>query len=629
MGSDFLPVSREDMADRGWDSCDFVLITGDAYVDHPSFAAAIISRTLESAGFRVGILAQPDWTDPEAFRRLGRPDLAFLISPGNIDSMVSHYSVGHRPRRQDAYSPGGEAGRRPDRAAIVYTSMARRAFKGVPVILGGIEASLRRLAHYDYWSDKVRRSVLLDSKADLLMYGMGERTMVLLAEELKKGVSVKELRSMRGTVCAVPAREDLPGDAVVLPSFEEVSKDREAYARSFHIQYRNTDPVTALPLAEPCGGRFVLQNPPAMPLSREEMDRVYALPFVRAWHPDYDAAGGIPALKEVEFSLVHNRGCFGGCNFCALTFHQGRIVSSRSHGSVLREAEKLVSNPLFKGYIHDVGGPTANFRRPACSRQLKHGACRDRQCLTPDPCKNLEVDHSDYLDLLRKLRKMKGVKKVFIRSGIRFDYLLQDRNERFFRELCEHHISGQLKVAPEHVSPAVLKAMNKQKHPVYRKFMARYEQINRELDKKQYLVPYFISSHPGSTLKDAVALAEFMKETRFIPDQVQDFYPTPGTMSTCMYHTGLNPETMKSVPVVRAEKEKRMQRALLQFNRPENHRLVKEALTLAGRTDLIGSGPRCLIGYQPGIPGGAPGRGRKPAPAGKTPHRRRKYTRHS
>ena len=588
------------MGDRGWDYCDFVLVTGDAYVDHPSFAAAIISRTLESAGFRVGILAQPDWQDPEAFRSLGRPRLAFLVSPGNIDSMVTHYTVNRKIRSQDAYSPGGAAGKRPDRAAIVYTSMVRQAYKGVPVILGGLEASLRRLSHYDYWSDKVRRSVLLDAKADLLVYGMGERTMLEIADKLNRGVAVREIRDQRGTVYAVSHREEIPGEALVLPSYEELSQDKKLYADSFQKQYRNTDPVNSRPLAEPCGGRFVIQNRPAFPLSREEMDRSYGYPYTRKSHPSYDAAGGVPALEEVSFSLVHNRGCYGSCNFCALTFHQGRIISSRSHESVLHEARELITQTGFKGYIHDVGGPTANFRKPACAKQMKSGACPDRSCLTPDPCPALEVDHSDYLKLLRKLRSLDGIKKVFIRSGIRFDYMLQDRDESFLKELCEHHISGQLKVAPEHVSSRVLALMNKQKHPVYRKFIRKYDEMNKKLGKKQYLVPYFISSHPGSTLKEAVELALFMKETGFIPEQVQDFYPTPGTVSTCMYYTGINPLTGEKVEVVKKEREKRLQRALLQYNRPENHRLVKEALEKAGRKDLIGPGPHCLISFRPG-----------------------------
>jgi len=591
----FLPVNKNDMTERGWDACDFVLITGDAYVDHPSFAASIISRILEYAGFCVGIISQPDWRDVDAFRCLGKPSLAFLVSPGNIDSMVNRYTVNRKIRHQDAYSPGGKGGLRPDRASIVYTAMAKQAYKGVPVILGGLEASLRRLSHYDYWSDKVRRSVLLDSKADLLMYGMGENTMIALADLLKEGRSVKDIRHLRGTVCAVNSRDDLPSDVEILPSYEEVSSDKKKYARSFLIQYNNTDPIQSIPLAEPCGDRYVLQNPPAFPLSREEMDRSYRLPFTRKSHPDYEMAGGVPALKEVEFSLVHNRGCYGGCHFCALTFHQGRIISSRSHESVITEAEILVSSSGFKGYIHDVGGPTANFRKPACARQTEHGACRDRQCLTPDPCRNLEVDHGDYLELLRKLRKLKGVKKVFVRSGIRFDYLLKEKTDTFLKELCEHHISGQLKVAPEHISPGVLALMNKQKHPVYRKFMKRYEEQNRKLNKKQFLVPYFISSHPGSTLKDAIALAEFMKETSFVPEQVQDFYPTPGTVSTCMYYTGLNPLTGESVFVARKERDKKLQRALLQFNKPENHALVREALVMEKRVDLIGSGSQCLI----------------------------------
>ena len=588
------------MRKRGWDSCDFILVSGDAYVDHPSFAAAIISRTLEGAGYRVGIIAQPDWRDPEAFRVLGAPGLAFLISPGNIDSMVNHYTVNRKIRSRDAYSPGGMAGKRPDRPAIVYTSMARQAYKGVPVILGGLEASLRRLSHYDYWSDKVRRSILLDSKADLLVYGMGERTTLEIADQLNSGISVREIREQRGTVYAVSRREDIPENAVVLPSYEEVSADKKLYADSFKKQYRNTDPLNSKPLAEPCGGRFVIQNQPAFPLGREEMDRSYSYPYTRRSHPSYDEAGGVPALEEVSFSLVHNRGCFGSCHFCALTFHQGRIISSRSHDSVLQEARTLTELPGFKGYIHDVGGPTANFRKPACAKQLKSGACPDRSCLTPNPCPSLEVDHSDYLKLLAKLRSIDGVKKVFIRSGVRFDYLLQDRDQSFLKELCEHHVSGQLKVAPEHVSSRVLALMNKQKHSVYRKFMKSYREMNRKLGKKQYLVPYFISSHPGSTLKDAVELALFMKETGFIPDQVQDFYPTPGTISTCMYHTGINPLTGEPVEVVKKEREKRLQRALLQYNRPENYSLVREALEKAGRKDLIGNGGHCLISERAG-----------------------------
>jgi len=580
LANNFLPLSRNDMDKRRWDSCDFVLISGDAYVDHPSFGAAIISRVLESKGFRVGIIPQPDWKDPEAFRVLGKPNLAFLISSGVIDSMVNHYTVNHKLRRQDAYSPGGNIGFRPDRPSIVYTSMAKQAFKGVPVILGGLEPSLRRLSHYDYWSDKLRHSMLLDSKADLLMYGMGENTMITIAEALKEGRSVSDLKDLRGTVCVVSSKDQLPKNCRILPSYEEVLSDKKIYAESFHHQYKNTDPISAVPLAEPCGKRFVLQNPPALPLTQEELDKVYALPFMRKAHSCYDSQGGVPALKEVEFSLEHNRGCFGSCNFCAISFHQGRIVSSRSHDSVVAEAEKLISLPNFKGYIHDVGGPTANFRGPACAKQLKSGACQNRSCLTPEPCKNLIVDHQDYLDLLRRLRTLKGIKKVFVRSGIRYDYLLLEKNEHFLRELCEHHISGQLKVAPEHVSDRVLKAMNKQKHSLYKKFTQRYAAINQELGKKQYLVPYFISSHPGSTLKDAIQLAEFMKRTHFIPDQVQDFYPTPGTISTCMYYSGLDPETMKPIEVVRKEKDKRMQRALLQFNRPENYHLVREALQM-------------------------------------------------
>ncbi len=600
--SEFLPVSRDDMVRRGWDRVDFALVTGDAYVDHPSFGAALISRLLESRGYRVGIIAQPDWKSPEPFKALGRPRLGFLITAGNIDSMVARYTAAKKPRSEDSYSPGGKAGLRPERASIVYAVRAREAYKNVPIILGGLEASLRRLSHYDYWQDKVRRSVLLDAKADLLLYGMAERALLETAERLAAGVPVAGITDVRGTVRPGAPGEDpasIP-DAIELPPFETVSEDPRAFAESFAIQYRNTDPFTAKPLVERAEGRFTVQNPPAYPLPAEELDAVYGLPYARTWHPMYDEAGGVPGIEEVKWSLTSSRGCFGGCSFCSLTFHQGRIVQARSADSIVNEAKSLIADPEFKGYIHDVGGPTANFRRPACEKQLTRGACRDRQCLFPEPCKKLVVDHREYLSLLRELRSLPGVKKVFIRSGIRFDYLTADPDGTFFRELCEHHVSGQLKVAPEHVSPKVLEAMGKPAHRVYRRFTEEYERLNRELGKKQYLVPYLISGHPGSDFSAAIELAEYLNEIRFTPEQVQDFYPTPGTVSTCMYHTGIDPRTMKPIYVPRSPREKAMQRALLQYRKPENHALVIQALTAAGRQDLIGFGLECLVRPEPG-----------------------------
>lgn len=594
---EFLPVSREEMDRRSWDRVDFALVTGDAYVDHPSFGAALISRLLESRGYRVGIIAQPDWKSPEPFKALGRPRLGFLITAGNIDSMVARYTAAKKPRSNDAYSPGGKAGLRPERASIVYAVRAREAYKNVPIILGGLEASLRRLSHYDYWQDKVRRSVLLDSKADLLLYGMAERALLETAERLASGVPVTEITDVRGTVRPGAPGEDpasIP-EAIELPPFETVSENLRAFAESFALQYRNTDPFIAKPLVERAEGRFVVQNPPAYPLPAEELDAVYALPYARAWHPMYDVSGGVPGIEEVKWSLTSSRGCFGGCSFCSLTFHQGRIVQARSAHSIVSEARTFTADPAFKGYIHDVGGPTANFRRPACEKQLTRGACADRQCLFPEPCRKLTVDHREYLSLLRELRSLPGVKKVFIRSGIRFDYLMADPDGTFFRELCEHHVSGQLKVAPEHVSSNVLEAMGKPAHRVYRRFTETYERLNRELGKNQYLVPYLISGHPGSDLAAAIELAEYLREIRFTPEQVQDFYPTPGTVSTCMYHTGLDPRTMKPIYVPRSPREKAMQRALLQYRRPENRVLVIEALKAAGRQNLIGFGPECLV----------------------------------
>lgn len=593
--TEFLPMNRKEMEDRRWDRPDFVYVCGDAYVDHPSFGAAIITRLLESRGYRVAFLAQPDWRKEDSVREFGEPRLGFLVSAGNMDSMVNHYSVSKRRRGTDAYSPGGQMGLRPDRAVIVYSNLIRRVYPKVPIILGGIEASLRRMAHYDYWSDSLKRSVLVESQADLISYGMGERSVVEIAEALEAGLPVSSLTYIPGTVCLVHREEDL-GDAVRLPSYEELKAEKRKYAESFYTQYRNTDPFSGKRLAEPYGRKlFVLQNPPAKPLTQMEMDDIYALPFVGTYAPVYEQAGGIPAIREVKFSLVSCRGCFGGCSFCALTFHQGRIIQTRSHESLLAEAKRMTQDPDFKGYIHDVGGPTANFRKPSCTKQLTHGVCTNRQCLFPKPCPNLKADHKDYLSLLRKLRKLPGVKKVFIRSGIRYDYVMADPDDTFLRELCEYHVSGQLKVAPEHVSDRVLSRMGKPEFSVYQGFADRYKKMNEKLGKKQYLVPYLISSHPGSTLKDAIALAEAVRDMGYMPEQVQDFYPTPSTISTCMYYTGLDPRTMEDVAIIRNPHQKAMQRALIQYRDPANYDLVREALETAGRRDLIGYGPHCLI----------------------------------
>ena len=593
--TEFLPMNRKEMEDRGWDRPDFVYVCGDAYVDHPSFGAAIITRLLESRGYRVAFLAQPDWRNEDSVREFGEPRLGFLVSAGNMDSMVNHYSVSKRRRGTDAYSPGGQMGLRPDRAVIVYSSLIRRVYPKVPIILGGIEASLRRMAHYDYWSDSLKRSVLVESQADLISYGMGERSIVEIAEALEAGLPVSSLTYIPGTVCLVHREEDL-GDAVRLPSYEELKAEKRKYAESFYTQYRNTDPFSGKRLAEPYGRKlFVLQNPPAKPLTQMEMDDIYALPFAGTYAPVYEQAGGIPAIREVKFSLVSCRGCFGGCSFCALTFHQGRIIQTRSHESLLAEAKRMTQDPDFKGYIHDVGGPTANFRKPSCTKQLTHGVCTNRQCLFPKPCPNLKADHKDYLSLLRKLRKIPGVKKVFIRSGIRYDYVMADPDDTFLRELCEYHVSGQLKVAPEHVSDRVLSRMGKPEFSIYQGFADRYKKMNEKLGKKQYLVPYLISSHPGSTLKDAIALAEAVRDMGYMPEQVQDFYPTPSTISTCMYYTGLDPRTMEDVAIIRNPHQKAMQRALIQYRDPANYDLVREALETAGRRDLIGYGPHCLI----------------------------------
>ena len=594
---DFLPVTREDCDKRGWGQLDFVYVIGDAYVDHPSFGPAIISRLLESHGYTVGIIPQPDWKDEKSIQVFGEPRLGFLVSGGNMDSMVNHYSVSKKHRETDAYTPGGEMGKRPDYAVVVYGNLIRRTYKHTPIIIGGIEASLRRLAHYDYWSNKIRRSILLDSGADLISYGMGEHSIIEIADALDSGIAVSDLTFIDGTVYKTRDRSLLEQNrAKALPCFEEVRASKEAYARSFYIQYCNTDHFVADTLYETYDEKlFVVQNRPAKPLTQEEMDRVYALPYMRTYHPMYEAAGGIPAIREVKFSLISNRGCFGGCNFCALTFHQGRTVQTRSHASIVEEAKKLTYEPDFKGYIHDVGGPTANFRHPSCEKQLTRGVCPNRQCLFPKPCKNLVADHSDYIQLLRKLREIPGVKKVFIRSGIRFDYVLADKNDDFLRELCEYHVSGQLKVAPEHISKKVLDKLGKPAPEVYKNFVERYNRMNEKLGKKQYLVPYLMSSHPGATLTEAIELAEYLRDIHYMPEQVQDFYPTPSTISTCMYYTGLDPRDMTPVYTATNPHEKAMQRALMQYRNPKNYDLVKEALERAGRTDLIGFGSKCLI----------------------------------
>ena len=590
----FLPISKKDMKQRGWDQCDFVYIIGDAYVDHPSFGHAIISRILEHAGYKVGIISQPDWKNPASIDALGRPRLGFLVMGGNMDSMVNHYSVFKHHRKMDAYTPGGATGKRPDYATVVYCNLIRQTYKDVPIIIGGMEASLRRLAHYDYWSDKMKRSILLDAQADLLLYGMGERSIVEVADALNAGLSVHDLSFLDGTVYRSKTTDQVV-DGITLPDWETVKADKTAYARSFYTQYLNTDPFTAKPLIEPYGKEFVIQNPPQKPLSEEEMDLTYDLPYENTYHPSYEKLGGVPAIKEIKFSLTSNRGCFGGCSFCAITFHQGRIIQTRSHDSILREAERMTKDPEFKGYIHDVGGPTANFRLPACEKQLTKGVCAGKQCLFPRPCRNLRADHSDYVNLLRKIRALPGVKKVFIRSGIRFDYLLADKDDTFFRELVKYHVSGQLRVAPEHVSDHVLDLMGKPRNAVYERFVEKYKKLCAQMGLDQYVVPYLMSSHPGSRLEDAIALAEHVRDMGYMPEQVQDFYPTPSTISTVMYYTGLDPRTMQPVYVAKDPHEKAMQRALIQYRDPKNYALVHEALTLCHREDLIGTGPKCLI----------------------------------
>ncbi len=591
----FLPICKQDMIDRGIEQLDFVYITGDAYVDHPSFGHAIISRVLESHGYSVGIIAQPDWKDDKSITVLGEPRLGFLISGGNMDSMVNHYSVSKKRRDKDAYTPGGEMGKRPDYATVVYGNLIRRTYKKTPIIIGGIEASLRRMAHYDYWSNSFKRSILLDSQADLISYGMGEKSIVEIADALNSGIAVHDITFIPGTVYK---SKDISGlyNSVMLPDYSTMKEVPRKYAESFAVQYNSTDPFTGKVLVEPYpNGIFVVQNPPQEPLTMEEMDAVYALAYERTYHPSYEEKGGVPAISEIKFSLISNRGCFGGCSFCALTFHQGRTIQVRSHESILEEAKLLTQEPDFKGYIHDVGGPTANFRQPSCEKQLKVGVCKHRQCLFPEPCPNMKADHSDYLKLLRKLRAVPKVKKVFIRSGIRFDYLLADKDDSFFYELVEHHVSGQLKVAPEHISDAVLSKMGKPRKAVYERFVKKYYEINKKLGKEQYLVPYLMSSHPGSTLKEAIELAEYLRDLGYMPEQVQDFYPTPSTVSTVMYYTGLDPRDMKPVYVCKNPHEKAMQRALIQYRNPKNYDLVYEALVKADRMDLIGFDKKCLI----------------------------------
>ena len=587
----FLPVSKNEVKGQ----LDFVYVIGDAYVDHPSFGHAIISRVLENHGYSVGIISQPDFRNSESITEFGEPRLGFLVSSGNMDSMVNHYTVAKKHRKTDAYTPGGEMGKRPDRAVIVYGNLIRQQYKKTPIIIGGIESSLRRLAHYDYWSDKLKRSILLDSGANLISYGMGERSIVEIADALNSGIAVEDITFVDGTVYKTKSLENVY-DYELLPDYDSLLADKKNYAKSFLTQYENTDPYSGKRLVEPYSSHcYVVQNPAAKPLSQMEMDDIYNLPYMRTWHPMYDKQGGIPALSEVKFSLVSSRGCFGGCSFCALTFHQGRIVQTRSHESIVEEAKLMTQDQEFKGYIHDVGGPTANFRAPACEKQLEKGVCPKRQCLFPTPCKNLKADHKDYINLLRKLRNLPKVKKVFVRSGIRFDYLLADPSNDFLRELCKYHVSGQLKVAPEHVSDKVLKRMGKPSNEVYQKFSNEYRKMNEKLGLKQYLVPYLMSSHPGCDMKEAVKLAEFVRDLGYMPEQVQDFYPTPSTISTCMYYTGIDPRTGEAVYVPKNPHEKEMQRALIQYRDPKNYDLIKEALELAGRTDLIGFDSKCLI----------------------------------
>ncbi len=592
---EFLPISRKEMKKRGWEQLDFVFVIADAYVDHSSFGPAIISRVLESRGYKVGMIAQPDWKRAESIDVFGKPRLGFLVSGGNMDPMVNHYTVNKKRRSTDAYSPGGVIGKRPDHASVVYSNMIRKVYKDVPIIIGGIEASLRRFAHYDYWSDSLKRSILLDSQADIISYGMGEHSIVEIAEALNAGIAIQDITYIDGT-CFMTRDLESVYDYEMLPSYEELKADKLEYAKSFYIQYQNTDPFTAHRLIEPYArGEYVVQNPPSMQLTQMEFDDIYGLPYMNAYHPIYEEAGGIPALKEVKFSLTSNRGCFGTCSFCAITYHQGRIVQARSHESLVDEAVQMTEDKDFKGYIHDVGGPTADFRGPACSKQEEKGACRNKQCMYPTLCKNLKVDHEDYIQLLTKLRKLPKVKKVFVRSGIRFDYVMAEPNDHFLTELSKYHISGQLRVAPEHISNRVLSLMGKPQNEVYEKFVEKYKGINKELGMDQYIVPYLMSSHPGSKLKDAIELAEYIRDIGYIPEQVQDFYPTPSTISTCMYYTGVDPRNMKEVYVPKSFHEKAMQRALIQYKDPKNYDLVKEALYKEHREDLMGFDKKCLI----------------------------------
>ncbi|SFA72932.1 uncharacterized radical SAM protein YgiQ [Acetitomaculum ruminis DSM 5522] len=595
MSKDFLPISKSDLEKRNISQIDFVYIIGDAYVDHPSFGHAIIGRLLEAYGYTVGIISQPDWKDKNSISEFGQPRLGFLVSAGNMDSMVNHYSVSKKRRKKDLYSPGGKIGLRPDYATIVYCNLIRQSYKNVPIIIGGIEASLRRLAHYDYWQDKIKRSILMDSGADLLLYGMGEHAVIEVADALNAGIDIKDITFIKGSVYKTKNLENVY-QPLILPTFEEVEKNKISYAKSFYIQYQNTDFISGKTLVETYPhGIYVVQNPPALPLSDTEMDDIYALPYKKTYHPIYKKSGGIPAIEEVKFSLVSNRGCFGACSFCALTFHQGRFIQKRGHDSLIAEAKEMINDKDFKGYIHDVGGPTANFYHTACKKQISKGVCTNKQCLFPKPCKNLDTSHEEYTKLIKDLRKLPGVKKVFIRSGIRFDYLLEDKNKSFFNELCKYHVSGQLKVAPEHVSDRVLKLMGKPSNSVYEQFKKEFFKKSKEAGLEQYLIPYLMSSHPGSTLEDAIMLALAVRDMGYMPQQVQDFYPTPSTLSTCMYYTGLDPRTMEKVYIPKSSHEKAMQRALIQYKDPKNYELVKEALIKAGRSDLIGFDKKCLI----------------------------------
>lgn len=595
MTNNFIPISKDDMRERGWDQLDFLFISGDAYVDHPSFGPAIICRLLEKYGYKVGIIAQPDWRSTNDFKKLGKPRLGVLVSAGNLDSMLNKFTAAKKYRSNDNYSPGGKAGFRPDRATLVYCSRIREMWKNIPLIIGGIEASLRRFAHYDYWSNSVRRSILVDAHADLLIYGMGEKQIKEIANQLSNGINVSDIRDVQGTVYRASSIDHLWDNFIEIPSFEQVNTHKKEFAEAFKVQYLEQDPIRGKTITQKHGEEYIIQNRPAMSLSTTEMDEIYDLPYQRTYHPIYEQYGGVPAIQEVKFSLVSHRGCFGGCSFCAIVSHQGRIIQSRSQESIINEAKLLIKLPDFKGYIHDVGGPTANFRLPACSHQADRGACKGRQCLGPKPCSNLEADHTDYLNLLRTLRALPGVKKVFVRSGLRYDYLLAAKDDEFLKELCEHHVSGQLKVAPEHISFKVTRLMGKSGKDVYLKFMNAYQKVNQELSKEQYLVPYFMSSHPGAGLKEAIELAEFLRDIKYTPEQVQDFIPTPGSLSTAMYHTGLNPLTGETVYTAKDPHEKRLQRALMQYRNPKNYELVHEALTKAGREDLIGHGQKCLI----------------------------------